>query len=43
MPPRIKDLQATAFEIDGRHVKIAYPLALWEEEDSLSERCPGVS
>ena len=31
LPPRMKDLQATVFEIDGKYVKIAYPLALWEE------------
>ncbi|HMZ31476.1 MAG TPA: RuBisCO large subunit C-terminal-like domain-containing protein, partial [Methanoregulaceae archaeon] len=31
LPPRMKDLQATAFEIEGSFVKIAYPVALWEE------------
>jgi len=31
MPPRMRDLQAKAFEIEGNYVKIAYPLALWEE------------
>ena len=31
MPPRMKELQATAFAVDGNYVKIAYPLALWEE------------
>lgn len=35
MPPRMKDLQATAFEIDGNFVKIAYPLALWEEGNAV--------
>ncbi len=30
LPPRMKDLQAKAFEIDGNYVKIAYPLDLWE-------------
>jgi ribulose-bisphosphate carboxylase large chain len=27
----MRDLQAKAFEIEGNYVKIAYPLALWEE------------
>lgn len=31
MPPRMRDLQAKAFEIEGNYAKIAYPLALWEE------------
>jgi ribulose-bisphosphate carboxylase large chain len=31
LPPRMKDLQATAFEIEENHVKVAYPLDLWEE------------
>ncbi|HNY88532.1 MAG TPA: type III ribulose-bisphosphate carboxylase [Methanoregulaceae archaeon] len=31
LPPMMKALQATAFEIEGTFVKIAYPLALWEE------------
>ena len=31
LPPRMRDLQATAFEIDGKYTRIAYPLALWEE------------
>ncbi|MBP1929199.1 ribulose-bisphosphate carboxylase large chain [Methanolinea mesophila] len=31
LPPRMKDLQATAFQIEGNFAKIAYPLALWEE------------
>ncbi|KUG20122.1 MAG: type III ribulose-bisphosphate carboxylase [Methanomicrobiaceae archaeon] len=31
LPARMRDLQATAFEIDGNYAKIAYPLALWEE------------
>jgi ribulose-bisphosphate carboxylase large chain len=35
MPPRMKKLQATAFEIDGNYVKIAYPLALWEEGNAV--------
>ena len=30
LPPRMKDLQATAFEIDGSYVKVAYPSELWE-------------
>jgi len=35
MPPRMKALQATAFEIEGNFVKIAYPLALWEEGNAV--------
>jgi ribulose-bisphosphate carboxylase large chain len=31
MPPRMKELKATAFSIEGNYVKVAYPLALWEE------------
>ncbi|WP_214020784.1 type III ribulose-bisphosphate carboxylase [Methanoculleus sp.] len=31
LPPRMRDLQAKAFEIEGNYVKIAYPLDLWEE------------
>jgi ribulose-bisphosphate carboxylase large chain len=35
LPPRMKDLQATAFEDDENFVKIAYPLALWEEGNAV--------
>jgi len=35
LPPRMKQLQATAFEIDGGYTKIAYPLALWEEGNAV--------
>jgi len=31
LPPRMRDLQATVYEIDGRYVRIAYPQGLWEE------------
>lgn len=31
IPPRMRDLQATAFRIEGNFVKISYPLDLWEE------------
>jgi ribulose-bisphosphate carboxylase large chain len=31
LPPRMKDLQATAFEVKGNYVKIAYPSGLWEK------------
>lgn len=31
LPPRMKKLQAMAFDIDGNYVKIAYPRALWED------------
>ncbi|VVB65357.1 Ribulose bisphosphate carboxylase [Candidatus Gugararchaeum adminiculabundum] len=30
MPPRMKKLQATSFEIDGNFLKVAYPYELWE-------------
>lgn len=30
LPPRMKKLMATAFELKGNYVKIAYPLDLWE-------------
>ena len=35
MPPRMRDLQATVYEIDGNYAKIAYPLALWEEGNAV--------
>lgn len=35
MPPRMKKLQATAFDFDGNFVKIAYPLDLWEEGNAV--------
>ncbi|VVB66844.1 Ribulose bisphosphate carboxylase [Candidatus Norongarragalina meridionalis] len=31
MPPRMKKLMATAYDIRGNYVKVAYPLDLWEE------------
>jgi len=31
MPPRMRKLQATAFDIDGNYLKVAYPIGLWEE------------
>jgi ribulose-bisphosphate carboxylase large chain len=31
LPDRMKKLMATAYEIDGNFVKIAYPLDLWDE------------
>ncbi|MEK6982752.1 MAG: type III ribulose-bisphosphate carboxylase [Candidatus Micrarchaeota archaeon] len=30
MPPRMQKLKATAFEVNGNYVKVAYPLELWE-------------
>jgi len=30
LPPRMKGLQATAFEIKGNYLKVAYPRDLWE-------------
>jgi len=35
MPPLMKKLQATVFEIEGNYTKIAYPLALWEEGNAV--------
>jgi ribulose-bisphosphate carboxylase large chain len=35
LPPRMKKLQATAFEIKGNFVKIAYPIGLWEEGNAV--------
>jgi ribulose-bisphosphate carboxylase large chain len=35
LPPRMKDLQATAYSIEGNWLKIAYPLALWEEGNAV--------
>lgn len=31
LPPRMRKLQATAFDIDGNLLKVAYPIGLWEE------------
>ena len=31
LPPRMRDLQATVYDIDGKYVRIAYPAGLWEE------------
>ena len=31
LPPRMKKLQATGFEVNGNYVKVAYPLDLWEK------------
>ena len=31
MPERMKQLMATAYEIKGNYVKVAYPLELWEK------------
>ncbi|MGA1792530.1 MAG: type III ribulose-bisphosphate carboxylase [Thermoplasmatota archaeon] len=30
LPPRMRGLQATAFEMEGNYLKVAYPLDLWE-------------
>ncbi len=30
LPDRMKKLQATAFKMDGNHLKVAYPYDLWE-------------
>src|SRR5271157_3961999 len=35
MPPRMKALQATAFDIERNVVKIAYPLDIWEEGNAV--------
>jgi len=35
LPPRMKNLEAKAFDFDGHFVKVAYPLALWEEGNAV--------
>ncbi|MEM5814806.1 MAG: type III ribulose-bisphosphate carboxylase [Candidatus Aenigmatarchaeota archaeon] len=35
LPPRMRKLEATAFEIEGNFVKIAYPLDLWEPGNAV--------
>lgn len=35
LPPRMKKLEAKAFEIDGNLVKIAYPIGLWEPGNAV--------
>ena len=35
MPPRMKKLEAKAFSFDKHFVKVAYPLALWEEGNAV--------
>ena len=31
LPPRMKNLKATAFRMDGNYLKVAYPMGLWEK------------
>lgn len=31
MPPRMKELMATAYRVEGNYVHVAYPLDLWEK------------
>jgi ribulose-bisphosphate carboxylase large chain len=35
LPPRMKDLQATVFDLEGNYAKISYPLELWEEGNAV--------
>lgn len=35
LPPRMKKLEAKAFDIQGNHVKIAYPIGLWEPGNAV--------
>jgi ribulose-bisphosphate carboxylase large chain len=35
LPPRMKALQATVFELEGTYAKISYPLELWEEGNAV--------
>jgi ribulose-bisphosphate carboxylase large chain len=35
LPPRMRDLQATVFDLDGNYAKISYPLELWEEGNAV--------
>lgn len=42
LPPRMKKLQATAFEVNGNYVKIAYPIGLWED-GNISQLLSGIA
>jgi len=35
LPPRMKKLEATVFEIKGNFAKVAYPIGLWEEGNAV--------
>ncbi len=35
LPARMRDLQATVFEIDGNYARISYPIALWDEGNAV--------
>ncbi|MCP1662668.1 MAG: type III ribulose-bisphosphate carboxylase [Methanocalculus sp. MSAO_Arc1] len=35
LPPRMRELQATAFEIEEPYIRIAYPIGLWEEGNAV--------
>ncbi|MDI9633286.1 MAG: type III ribulose-bisphosphate carboxylase [Methanolinea sp.] len=35
VPPRMEDLKATVFRIEGNYAYISYPLALWEEGNAV--------
>jgi len=35
MPDRMRDLQATVFDLEENYVKISYPLELWEEGNAV--------
>nr|VDD89158.1 RuBisCO long chain, Form III-b [uncultured archaeon] len=34
LPPRMKNLMATAYKVEGNYVSVAYPLELWEPGNS---------
>lgn len=42
MPDRMRSLQATAFDLRGNHVKVSYPLDLWEE-GSIPQLLSGIA
>jgi ribulose-bisphosphate carboxylase large chain len=42
LPPRMRALQATAFEMDGNYVKVAYPRDLWEP-GNVSQLLSGIA
>ena len=42
LPPRMRALQATAFEMEGNYVKVAYPRDLWEP-GNVSQLLSGIA
>jgi ribulose-bisphosphate carboxylase large chain len=42
LPDRMKELQATSFEMEGNFLKVAYPLDLWEK-GNISQLLSGIA